>query len=196
MNTEDESEVVKSDETTFDEPAQPVKPGQSGRRGWAQWGLLLLALVVAVSGLIAWSRASGDENISKAETRDAVLITARQHIQTLNSLDYRDIDAGLKAWTAVTTGTLKDSLTQVDGENRRLLADQKKISVGKVVDAAVVSLEGSSATVIAAVEITVTDDAKPDAEPTVKRNRFSADLVKVKGQWKLENLQQVAVNLS
>lgn len=196
LNTDDESEV----EATASPPAEPAEPGEPGetgrRRSWAQWALLGLALVVAVSGLVAWSQASGDETISKAETRDVVLLTAREHIKVLNSLDYQDVDGGLKAWTDVTTGTLNDQLSQIDSEAKKLLSEQKKISTGKVVDAAVVSLDGASATVIAAVEITVQDAAKSDAEPVVKRNRFSADLVKVKGEWKLENLQQVAVNLS
>lgn len=166
------------------------------RRTWLPWAVLVLAFAVAASGLFAWRSAATDDAVALAKTRDTVLIAATQHIATLNSLDYRDVDAGLKGWSAVTTGTLHDQLAQVDQENRELLADQKKISVGKVIDAALTSLDDRTATVIAAVEITVTDDAKAGSEPTVKRNRFSADLVKVKGTWKLENLQQVAVNLS
>lgn len=165
-------------------------------RSWLPWALLGLALVVAISGLAAWRMASTDDSLAMGKARDEVLVTASAHIATLNSLDYRKVDEGLKGWSAVTTGTLNDQLAQVDDENRALLADQKKISVGKVIDAAVVNLEEDAATVIAAVEITVTDESKSDAEPTVKRNRFSADLVKVKGTWKLENLQQVAVSLS
>ncbi len=42
--------------------------------------------------------------------------------------------------------------------------------------------------------MTVSED-DPNVEPTVKRNRFSADLVLVNGHWKIENLQQVAVGL-
>ena len=49
---------------------------------------------------------------------------------------------------------------------------------------------------IVSVEITVRDGEDTSADPTVKRNRFSADLALVKGRWKLENLQQVAVSLS
>jgi Mce-associated membrane protein len=60
----------------------------------------------------------------------------------------------------------------------------------------VFSLDGDSATVVASVEVTVQDDTKADATPTVKRNRFSADLVDVHGKWLVENLQQVAVDIS
>ena len=188
---------------TIDSEAEPeaVEPDGEGkeeaaRRPWQQWGLLAVALAALVSGVIVWANASGDETVARADKRDTVLISARQNIETLNTLDYRAIDEGLKAWADVTTGLLHDQLTDVDAESRTLLADQKKISTGKVVDAAVIDLDDTTASVLAAVEITVKDDAKPGNEPTVKRNRFSADLTLVGGKWKLENLQQVAVNLS
>lgn len=158
--------------------------------------VLLIALVVAAAGVLSWSRAAHDDSIALAKTRDAVLIAATSHIETLNSLDYRHVDAGLATWAAVTTGTLHDQVTQVSPDERKLLADQKKVSTGKVVDAAVFSLDGDSATVIASVEVTVHDDTQADATPTVKRNRFSADLVDVHGKWLVENLQQVAVDIS
>ena len=65
-----------------------------------------------------------------------------------------------------------------------------------MVDAAIVDLTDDTATVIAAVETTVADGADAGAEPTVKRDRFTADLVKVGDDWLLEALVQVAVNLS
>lgn len=189
-------EVAMQDEVTTQDVPTSTEPPAPRRAAWRQWALLGLALIVAIGGIAAWVMTANDKALAMGKTRDTVLITATQQIATLNSLDYRKVDEGLKGWSAVTTGTLHDQLAGVNEENRALLADQKKISVGKVIDAAIVSLDDTTATVIAAVEITVTDDAKKGSEPTVKRNRFSADLVKVKGSWKLENLQQVAVNLS
>lgn len=167
--------------------------------GWSrQWRLLLLlvAAAVAAAGSLLWWAADHDPDRRAADVRDTVLIEARHDIETMNTLDYRSVDDGVKAWSQVTTGTLRDQLAGVSAEDRKLLADQKKISTGRVVDAAVVDVDGSSATVIAAVEVTVQDGANPGSEPTVKRNRFSADLVRVGTTWKLESLQQVAVSLS
>ncbi|MEX0426185.1 hypothetical protein AB3X52_01040 [Nocardioides sp. DS6] len=158
--------------------------------------LLLVACAVMVVGLVTWHRAAHDPTTDRAQMRDAVLIAATRHIETLNTLDYRHVDDGLAAWRAVTTGTLRDQLSGVDASERKLLGQQKTITKGRVVDAAVYSLDDDTATVIAAVEVTVTDASKPGKEPTVKRNRFSADLVRVHGRWLLDNLQQVAVNLS
>jgi Mce-associated membrane protein len=179
-----------------DEAGKVADARSRGVRRFWPLAVLVIALVVAAAGLFSWSRAAHDDSIALAKTRDAVLIAATSHIQTLNSLDYRHVDAGLATWAAVTTGTLHDQVTQVSADERKLLADQKKISTGKVVDAAVFSLDGDSATVIASVEVTVQDDTQTDAAPTVKRNRFSADLVDVHGKWLVENLQQVAVDIS
>lgn len=158
--------------------------------------LLLVAAIVMGWGLVTWHRAASDPQTRLAQTRDAVLIAATDHIETLNTLDSRDVDAGLARWRAVTTGTLRDQLTQVDADQRKLLTQQDTVTTGKVVDAAVFSLDDDTATVIASVEVTVRDRSKPKKQPSVKRNRFSADLVLVHGRWLLQNLQQVAVSLS
>ena len=165
-------------------------------RALLPWAVLALAAAVMVAGLVAWWRADRDDALALADTRDDVLIAATHHIEVMNSLDYREVDQGLDQWLDVTTGTLRDSLTEVADEERQLLADQKKVSAGRVVDAAVLDIDGGTATVLASVEVTVQDGLDPEAEPSVKRNRYSADLVEVRGTWLLESLEQVAVEVS
>lgn len=194
-----EDEVVvprEGDTETGADAAAPARRRSPLVRRWWPALAVLVALLVMVGGLLDWSRASDDTGRKLALERDAVLIAATAHIETLNSLDYQHVEEGLAGWMKVTTGTLHDQLTQVTADQRKLLADQKKISTGKVVDAAVFSLSDDTATVVASVEVAVKDGLKPDAAPTVKRNRFSADLVDVHGQWLVEKLQQVAVDIS
>ena len=167
--------------------------------GWGRrvrWLVPLAAAVLMVVSVVVWWRAEHDEGLELARTRDAVLIAATTDIQTMNSLDYRKAEEGLAAWLKVTTGTLHDGIAQLSAEDKKLLADQQKISVGKVVDAAVTSVDATKASVIASVEVTVADGEDSTKEPTVKRNRFSADLVLVRGHWLLERLEQVAVSVS
>jgi len=195
MSMTDAASTEAEQQTTDDADVEPPPERASrSRLGW--WLVLALAVVVALSGLVGAWPAWNDDTIEQAERRDAILVEARQHIETMNTLDYREVDEGLAKWADVTTGTLHDQLEGVSDEEKKLLTEQKMISEGKVVDAAVTDFDASSATVIAAVEVTVRDDGDPGAEPTVKRNRFSADLLRVDGAWKLENLQQVAVSLS
>ncbi|HVK30539.1 MAG TPA: hypothetical protein VM575_19540 [Nocardioides sp.] len=196
-----------TEESTIDieelEDKPPERPEEGLGRADSSWrsvelGLAVLAAIVLAVGLVTWNRAGDHDaaSVQRAELRDAVLITARSHIETLQTLDYRDVDGGLAKWEDVATGTLKDQLLATTDETRQLLADQQKVTAGKVVDAAIVDLTDDTATVIAAVETTVADGADAAAEPTVKRDRFTADLTKVGDDWLLESLVQVAVNLS
>src|SRR5699024_12368083 len=89
-----------------------------------------------VSGVGAWWQAAHDEQLESAKTRDTVLMQAQNRIETMNTLDYRKADEGIKAWAGATTGTLHDSLKEVDEEDRKLIKEQKKISTGEVRDAA------------------------------------------------------------
>lgn len=185
-----EDAVIKDEEVS--------EPDPGDRRRAAELGILLLAVIALAFAVVTWSRAAGhdDDAVARADLRDAVLITARSHIETMNTLDYRDIPGGLTAWEKVSTGTLKDQIAATTDDTRQLMADQQKVSSGKVVDAAVVDLTDDTATVIASVEVSVLEGSDLGAEPTVKRNRFAADLVKVGDDWLLEALDQVAVNIS
>jgi Mce-associated membrane protein len=196
MTSQVDTPLEAAEQDEADSPSDPPPTTKARRRIPWELVLLLVAALVAASGAFMWWNADHDPDRAAAQNRDTVLIEARQAIETMNTLDYRSVDKGVKAWSQVTTGTLRDQLAGVSADDRKLLAEQKKISTGRVVDAAAIDVDDSSATVIAAVEVTVRDAANPGSEPTVKRNRFSADLVKVGGRWKLESLQQVAVSLS
>lgn len=190
---EDHPEAERSETETL-EAAEPR--GRPAVPLWAQLALLAAALVVLGTGSLSWWQAEHDDALAMAERRDAVLIAARRNIEVMNSMDYRSVGKGVQRWEDVTTGVLHDQIVGITGEERKLVVQQKKIATARVVDAAVIDLENDSASVIAAVEVTVRDGAEKESEPSVKRNRFSADLVRVDGDWLLEKLQQVAVSLS
>lgn len=194
-----EDAVIEDEETQEESESRETRGTDPGdRRRAVELGVLLLALIALAFSVVTLTRAAGhdDEALARADLRDAVLITARSHIETMNTLDHRDIPGGLAAWERVSTGTLKDQIAATTEDTRQLMADQQKVSSGKVVDAAVVDLTEDTATVIASVEVSVLDGADLGAEPTVKRNRFAADLVKVGDDWLLEALDQVAVSIS
>jgi Mce-associated membrane protein len=175
----------------------PSTPAPGGGRGRRDLVLVLAGLLVAVLGLGAWWFTQDDAAYALAEERDALTVEATQAIEVLNTLDHREIEEGIADWRAVATGTLADQLGSVTEDEMTLLAEQQKISTGTVLDAAVLDLDDDTATVLAAVEVSVVDDSGDgeDAEPEVKRNRFSAELEKVDGEWKLASLQQVPVSL-
>lgn len=182
------------------EPAEPTpSSGRSSRSGLARvgvsaWLLLAVSVIAVVLTFLSWRDASDDPDRDRAALRDDAMIEGIAAVETMTSMDHRDVEAGIKAWQAVSTGVLHDQLLSVGDDEEEMLASQGKIASGRVVQAALTELTDRTATLLAAVEVTVRDEDAAK-EPAVKRNRFSADLVLVNGHWKIENLQQVAVNL-
>src|SRR3546814_19941235 len=87
----------------------------------------------------------------------------------MNTMDYRRVDDGLAAWEEATTGLLHDQTVAISEAEREGLADAKKITAGKVVDAAVLDVPEDNASVLAAVESTVQADLDTGTEPRLKR---------------------------
>lgn len=213
--TADGEADTPTSETTSAEPA-PRRPDRTLVRVAAV--LALAGLVLAIIGGVLWYRADHDESLQYAQTRDEVLVEAKQDIETLNTLDSDDVDGAIAAWKKVSTGDFLTTLDAITDEERQTLAAGNTESVGRVIDEAVVDLDARAgrATVIAAVEVTVTPkesagssespdpSASPSAtssddaaagEPVVKRNRYQAELTRDDdGQWLLSDLQQVGVS--
>ena len=199
MSDTSEEAIAVDEPTELDEPAESddaeATPTPKKSRAGLYVGLLLAVSVVAVVvAFLSWRDADGDPDRDRAAMRDSALVEGTAAVETMTTMDGRDVEAGIKAWQAVSTGVLHDQLLSVGDDEEQMLADQDKIASGRVVQAALTDLTDRSATLIAAVEVTVRPkDGSED--PAVKRNRFSADLVLVNGEWKIENLQQVAVNI-
>lgn len=155
--------------------------------------MLAAGLAVLVAGLVVYLTAGSSQG-RLAQVRDSVLLDARQDIVVLNTLDYRSVDAGLKRWSAASTGTLHQSLVHVGPATRQHIVSARKITTAKVLDAAVVSLDrnAGTATVIAAVQLRV---ASPGGAATIKRERLRAEMARVGGTWKVSSLGQVGVTL-
>ncbi|GAA4758518.1 hypothetical protein GCM10023350_50410 [Nocardioides endophyticus] len=193
----------RADESTaLDEPIEvdePDEPAESDgsrkpRVGGLAWLLLVVAVIAVAVAFWSWRDADNDPDRARAALRDTAVVEGTAAVETMTTMDGRDVEAGIKAWQSVSTGVLHDQLLSVGDSEQQMLADQGKIASGRVVQAALTELTDRSATLLAAVEVTV-EPVDGSEKPAVKRNRFSADLVLVNGEWKIENLQQVAVNI-
>ena len=152
-------------------------------------------MIFAGLSFASWWHADHSDSLGYGRARDSVVLAARQDIVVLNTLNYSAVDAGLQRWLGASTGTLHDQIAGVSAADKKSIAAAKTVTTGKVIDAAVTELDdrAGSATVIAAVEVTVTPTT---GKATTKRNRFSATMTRVGTEWKLSDLQQVAVGVS
>jgi Mce-associated membrane protein len=161
--------------------------GGRWRLAWAGIGVLLLAAVAAV-GWAVWPRDSAADQIG---ARDEALRAGETGIASLTTVDSRNPDEGLDRWAATATGPLLDDLRRGrDGSRRQIVAGRSAMT-GNVVDAALTGFDpgAGTATMIAAVEITVAPETGP---PQVKQDRFTASLIRTGDGWKLASLGSVA----
>ena len=100
----------------------------SGKRSLLGPLALIVAAVIAVIGSWWWWQAAHDDQLAAAQERDSALIAATEGIETLNTLDHRDVGTDLEAWEDVTTGQMQDGIAAIDEAQRQQLAGEQKIA--------------------------------------------------------------------
>jgi Mce-associated membrane protein len=160
---------------------------------WSLWtavAVLAVALAFAAFAGWAWLRASGDEALGYAATRDEALRVGRAHVAELTTLDYHDVDAGIARWLAVSTGPLHDELAGTDEQTRTTLRQGATVATGTVLDAAVSELDQQAGTAKLLVSVEISQ-ARQGAPVTTRHNRFVAALTRTDAGWKVSALDQL-----
>ena len=178
------------------------QPPRSRANLFAVLGIVALLIVGAVVAIVvttsgddkkdntAGSSSTAAPNPAEARTaaaRDDALADGRAAVEVFNTLDYRDVDAGLDRWEAVATGEL---LAQVKS-NRATSADQirqaRTATTAEILDAALAEFDeaAGTATLLAAVSVDVTQEGQ---EPVNKRTRVTATLERDGDDWKVSEL--------
>ncbi len=156
-------------------------------------GLVLVFVAAAFCGWSGWSywESGHSDSVRFARARDQVALAGRQEIATLNTLDPRQSDAGLRRWMDASTGRLRDELRRTSAENKQKIQQARVAAVGTVTDLAVTELDerAGTAQVIATVQVKL-----GDADPG--RKRFTAVLARTGGDWKLTSLTSVPAGAS
>ncbi|GAA2731790.1 hypothetical protein [Actinocorallia aurantiaca] len=144
-------------------------------------------LAVAASAVfLAWSGWTyQNTGPDLAAERDRALADGRERVAVLNTLDHTRAEAGRRAWLAASTGDLR---ARLEGESSAArLAGSRTSATGTVLAAALTAFDGraGSAELIASVNIQLTP---AEGVPTVQRKRFTADLTRTSGGWRLSSL--------
>jgi Mce-associated membrane protein len=150
---------------------------------------LLLAAVVfaAVAG---WSWISAPRASGAGQSRDQALRVGEQAVLNFNTLDYRSVDAGLRLWEQSSTGPLRAQVVAGQASFARQIRQAKTVTTARVLDAALTGLNSRAATIIVAIQITVTPAS---GAPNTKQSRLEGQLTKTSSGWKLSALSQVPV---
>jgi len=126
----------------------------------------LAAAAAAVFGAL-WAFAATSPTLALARDRDAALADARQAAVNLNTLDYRNVAAGLDLWQQSSTGEVLAEFQQNREQYAKLVQESRRATVASVADAAVTELDEHAgvARVLVAVDVTVTPEGQVAPSP-------------------------------
>ena len=149
-----------------------------------------LAAVAAVVFGALWALAATSPSLALARDRDAVLTDARQAAINLNTLDYRNVAAGLDLWQQSSTGQVLAEFQQNRDQYAKLVQGSRRATVATVADAAVTELDEHAgvARVLVAVDVTVTPEGQA---PAVTRQRLQMEMTRTPSGWKASKLSPV-----
>ncbi len=186
--------ATTDESTSLDVEADPAAAGSPTRQPDTLRRILtiavgLAALAAVVSGVL-WVLTLTSSSLAVARDRDAVLVDARQAAINLNTLDYRNVNAGLDRWQQSVTGAVLAEFQQNRDQYTKLVQDSKRSTVATVPDAAVTELDEHAgvAGVLVAVDVTVTPEGQPSS---ITRQRLHLEMTRTPQGWKISELSPV-----
>ena len=161
----------------------------SGRGTGRAWSVGLVVATVLTTALTIWL-SFGLYNQREAEQRrQDLLAAARQSALNFTSLDYRHYDRDSANVLESATGDFKKQFAAQTEELTQLVAQNKSVSEGQVLEAGIVRSDTRSARVLVVADSKVTNTAVPDGE--ARTYRLQLDLVLKDGRWLTSDVEFV-----
>jgi Mce-associated membrane protein len=155
-----------------------------------------ITLVVIAAGCAAWFgwkwySAAHSSSLHSAQIRDRALQQGEQAVENFNTMNYRNVRAGLKLWETSSTGELLRAISSGQAQFITEVRKERTNTTATVLDAALTSLNEQTGTagIMAAVQLTV---VPATGSPVTKRTELVGDLQLTGGVWKLSALGQAA----
>jgi Mce-associated membrane protein len=139
---------------------------------------------------VAWVSAENDDSLSYSRTRDEVNRVGVAAIVTMNRLDYKTVDQGLKDWETATTGDLHDEIVKGKASSRDAIVAAESVTTPSVLSSAVSELDdrAGQASILVALKVNVKVKGQ---EPADKFMRLAGKLQRTADGWKLYEIGQV-----
>jgi Mce-associated membrane protein len=162
-----------------------VSPARYGRA--LTWGLAVaLVLLLASSGYLAVrTYQRGQEE----QRRQDIVAAARQTAVNFTSLDYRRYDRDSENVLKGATGDFKRQFKGQTKALTKLVAANKSVSQGRVIEAGIARADARSARVLVVADSKVTNTAVKKGQ--VRNYRLQLDLVLENGRWMVSDVEFV-----
>ncbi|KUN00160.1 hypothetical protein AQI96_43360 [Streptomyces canus] len=169
--------------------SRTMRGALSGRGTGRAWSVGLVVATVLTTALTIWL-SFGLYNQREAEQRrQDLLAAARQSALNFTSLDYRHYDRDSANVLESATGDFKKQFAAQTEELTQLVAQNKSVSEGQVLEAGIVRFDESSARVLVVADSKVTNTAAPKGE--ARTYRLQLDLVHRDGRWLTSDVEFV-----
>jgi Mce-associated membrane protein len=149
----------------------------------------LVAATVITAALALWLAFGMYEQREADQRRQGILAAARQSALNFTSLDYRHYDRDSANVLAGATGDFKKQFTAQTEQLTKLVARNKSVSEGQVLEAGIVRSDENSARVLVVADSKVTNTAVPEGE--ARTYRLQLDLVHEDGRWLTSDVEFV-----
>lgn len=149
----------------------------------------LIAATILTTALTIWLALGLLEQREADEHRQDILAAARQSALNFTSLDYRHYDRDSANVLAGATGDFKKQFAAQTDQLTDLVAQNKSVSEGQVLEAGIVRSDENSARVLVVADSKVTNTAVPQGE--ARTYRLQLDLVHRDGRWLTSNVEFV-----
>ncbi|MFF7788854.1 hypothetical protein [Streptomyces sp. NPDC007991] len=160
---------------------KPVRPGVMTAG--------LVAATVVTTALSLWLAFGLYQQREADQRRQGILAAARQSALNFTSLDYRHYDRDSANVLAGATGEFKKQFTAQTNQLTKLVAQNKSVSQGQVLEAGIVRSDEDSARVLVVADSKVTNTAAPEGE--ARTYRLQLDLVHEDGRWLTSDVEFV-----
>lgn len=152
------------------------------------WALTVLTLVATVA--LAATRGRDWWNARATEQAQAdALAAGRQHAVNFTTIDYRKVDEATNRVKAGATGEFLSSYTSQLDDLKKVIVENKSVSSVERAEAALVTGDLDSATVIVGIIAPTSNTVVPKGEKKTYRTKLGLRLVGE--QWKVERLEFV-----
>lgn len=141
----------------------------------------LVAATVLTTVAAVWLGLKLADQRGVEQRRQDVLAAARQSALNFTSLDYRHYDRDSRNVLKGATGDFKKQFAAQTAQLTKLVAQNKSVSEGQVLEAGIVRSDARSARVLVVADSKVTNTAAPQGQ--ARTYRLQLDLVRTGGRW-------------
>ena len=148
------------------------------RRVAAAATALVVVAALAATAYLGWQL---KERNDTAAAGRAALAVAQSYAVTLTSVDTNNIDQNFNQVLNGATGEFKDMYSQSAAQLRQVLIDNKAMSKGTVVDAAIKSATKTKVEVLLFIDQSISNVVNP--QPRIDRSRVAMTMELIDNHW-------------